>query len=248
MAKPTKPTPPAQALRSEPSTFRTRAEAAITYQWTTFPDYIDAVADFVDEQADAALAAALGGDLPSLTGNGEKFLRVKTDETGAEFMTLGTAAFTASTTYATASHPHSAADINAGTLAAARVPSATIADYRAASDGVFLQPGQVWDSLAEVELTDAANIAWDMSAGINFKVTLGGNRTLDLPSNVKAGQSGTIRVIQDGTGSRTLTLASGLKPAWGVAPVMDTTAAAEDFLTYYAVSSSHINITHARFS
>lgn len=242
MAKPTKPTAPAQALRSEPATFRVRAEAAITYQWTTFPDYIDAVADFVDEQADAALAAAIGGDLPTLTGKSLQFLRVKTDESGAEFVTLGAAAFLG------ASHPHNASDINAGTLAAARVPSATIADYRAASDGVFLQPDEVWSALAEVTLTDAANIAWDMSSGINFVVTLGGNRTLDLPSNVKAGQSGRIRVIQDGTGARTLTLAAGLKPAWGVAPVMDTTAAGEDFLFYDAVSSSHINITHVRFS
>jgi hypothetical protein len=38
----------------------------------------------------------------------------------------------------------------------------------------------------------------------NFSVTLGGNRTLANPSNQTAGQSGTIVMTQDGTGSRTL--------------------------------------------
>lgn len=148
---------------------------------------------------------------------------------------------------AATSHSHAASDITSGTLGAARIPSASASDYLSAEEDLYLEPDKVWDSLAETTLTDAANISWDMSTGINFKVTLGGNRTLDLPTNVKAGQSGIIRVIQDGTGSRTLTLASGFKPAWGVAPVMDTTAGAEDFLTYHAVSSSHINITHVRF-
>ena len=85
MVKPTKPTPPDRALRSNPSTFSANAEAWITYQWGTFPDYVDAVADFTDEQADAALAAALGGDLPPLTGKALQFLRVNAGETAAEF-------------------------------------------------------------------------------------------------------------------------------------------------------------------
>ena len=86
MAKPTKPTPPDRALRSNPSTFSANAEAWITYQWGTFPDYIDNTADFVDEQANAALAAALGGDLPVITGQALKLLRVNAGETAAEFV------------------------------------------------------------------------------------------------------------------------------------------------------------------
>lgn len=90
MVKPTKPTPPDRALRSNPSTFSANAEAWITYQWGTFPDYVDAVADFTDEQADAALAAALGGDLPPLTGKALQFLRVNAGETAAEFADVPT--------------------------------------------------------------------------------------------------------------------------------------------------------------
>lgn len=54
-------------------------------------------------------------------------------------------------------------------------------------------------------LTDAANISWDMDLGDDAKVTLGGNRTLSAPTNEVVGQFGYLDVIQDATGSRTLT-------------------------------------------
>jgi hypothetical protein len=47
---------------------------------------MDDIADFVDEMADDALAAATGGDLPPLTGQAGKVLAVKGDESGAEFV------------------------------------------------------------------------------------------------------------------------------------------------------------------
>jgi hypothetical protein len=86
--KPTKPTSPPQALRSNPENFSANAEGWIAYQATTFPNYIDAITDFVDEKADEALAAAIGGDLPPLTGQAGKVLAVKGDESGAEFVDL----------------------------------------------------------------------------------------------------------------------------------------------------------------
>jgi len=54
-------------------------------------------------------------------------------------------------------------------------------------------------------LTDAANIAWDMGLGDDAKVTLGADRTLSAPTNEVVGQFGYLDVIQDATGSRTLT-------------------------------------------
>ena len=53
-------------------------------------------------------------------------------------------------------------------------------------------------------LTDATSIAVDFALGNNFLVTIGGNRTLAAPTNAVAGQTGQIYVIQDSTGSRTL--------------------------------------------
>lgn len=60
-------------------------------------------------------------------------------------------------------------------------------------------------------LTDGANISWDMSAAPNAVVTLGGNRTLDAPTGEAAGMRGILRVVQDATGSRTLTWANAYK-------------------------------------
>ena len=56
-----------------------------------------------------------------------------------------------------------------------------------------------------VALTDDATITVDAATGNKFVVTLGGNRTLGAPSNpVADGQLILFRIIQDGTGGRTL--------------------------------------------
>lgn len=85
MPKPTKPTAPPKALRSDPSTFPARAEGTVDFLFGTNLDYVDDSNTFIDERADAALAAALGGDLPAITGQSLKLLRVNAGETAAEF-------------------------------------------------------------------------------------------------------------------------------------------------------------------
>ena len=93
---------------------------------------------------------------------------------------------------------------------------------------------------AVVALTDGATITPDFSAGNNFSVTLGGNRTLANPTNVVAGQSGVIAVTQDATGSRTLAYGANFDYTGGSAPVLSTAANAVDLLTYYAHSPTFI--------
>lgn len=63
-------------------------------------------------------------------------------------------------------------------------------------------------STAFVTLTDAATITTDASLGNNFRVTLGGSRTLAAPTNLTDGQRLTWEIIQDSTGGRFLTFAS----------------------------------------
>ncbi|UPT53197.1 fiber protein [Synechococcus phage Ssp-JY42] len=102
-----------------------------------------------------------------------------------------------------------------------------------------LTPDAIYDALAEVTLIDATTVAVDMSTFINAKVTLGGNRTLGNPTNAKPGQTGRIRVIQDGTGSRTLAFSSNWKRQGG-APTLTTTAAAYDVIVYDVIASNII--------
>ena len=86
-------------------------------------------------------------------------------------------------------------------------------------------------AVAPVALTDAASIATDASLGNTFYVTLGGNRTLANPTNLKHGGIYNWRVRQDGTGSRTLDYGSKFKWPGGTAPTLTTTASAIDFIS-----------------
>lgn len=94
-------------------------------------------------------------------------------------------------------------------------------------------------------LTDGATITPDFADSNNFSVTLGGNRTMANPSNLVAGQSGSIFITQDGTGSRTLAWGSYWDFAGGTAPTLTTTAAAVDRVDYVVRSSTSI---HAVFT
>ena len=88
-----------------------------------------------------------------------------------------------------------------------------------------------------VVLTDGATITATLSSyGENaFIVTLGGNRTLAL-SGLQAGSRGSIEVIQDTVGSRTITLPANSKVSGGGSGVMALTAAvnAVDVLKFYS--------------
>lgn len=61
---------------------------------------------------------------------------------------------------------------------------------------------------APVALVDGANIATDASLSNYFRVTLGGNRTLDNPIGMVDGQRVLWEIAQDSAGNRTLALAS----------------------------------------
>jgi hypothetical protein len=90
-------------------------------------------------------------------------------------------------------------------------------------------------------LTDASSISIDLADSNNFTVTLGGNRTLANPSNIVAGQSGSIFIVQDGTGSRTLAYGSYYDFAGGTAPTLSTSAGAIDRIDYIVRSSTSIH-------
>ena len=93
-----------------------------------------------------------------------------------------------------------------------------------------------------VSLTDATSIALDMSTGNHFAVTLGGNRTLQNPTNAVAGQVGHIYVYQDGTGSRTLSFGDSYRFAKGAAPTMTTSINSTDLLVFSVRGVSAIDV------
>lgn len=90
-------------------------------------------------------------------------------------------------------------------------------------------------------LTDGATITPDFATANNFTVTLGGNRTIANPTNLTAGQSGSIFIVQDGTGSRTGAWGSYWDFAAGAAPTLTTDANAVDRVDYVVRSSTSIH-------
>jgi hypothetical protein len=84
----------------------------------------------------------------------------------------------------------------------------------------------------EATLTDGATIAWNMSTQSVAKVTLAGNRTVAAPTNGSSGQFASLLVIQDGTGSRTLTWNAVYEFAADTAPTLSTTGGKADLFVF----------------
>ena len=85
---------------------------------------------------------------------------------------------------------------------------------------------------SETTLTDGSSITWDASTQDVAKVTLGGNRTLGSASNGTTGQFISLLIIQDGTGSRTLTWNAAYEFASDTAPTLTTTANLGDVFVF----------------
>jgi hypothetical protein len=94
---------------------------------------------------------------------------------------------------------------------------------------------------AVTALTDQLDIATDLALSNNYSVTLAGNRTLVNPTNCTAGQSGSIFITQDATGSRTLAYGSYFKFVGGTAPVLTTTANSICRIDYAVKSATEIH-------
>jgi hypothetical protein len=90
-------------------------------------------------------------------------------------------------------------------------------------------------------LTDAATITPDLAADCNFTVTLGGARTIANPTNITAGQSGSIFIVQDGVGNRTTAWGSFWDFSGGVPPTLSTAANAVDRVDYIVRSATSIH-------
>ena len=91
-------------------------------------------------------------------------------------------------------------------------------------------------------LSDGSTITVDYASGIVHTVTLGGNRTLDQTNAINAvGQAGSIFIVQDGTGSRTLAFNSAYKFPGGTAPTLSTAANAIDRLDYIVRGDADIH-------
>lgn len=118
------------------------------------------------------------------------------------------------------------------------VDKASDANVRASASNKVLTTDLIESASAAVALTDAATIALDWDSGINFTVTLGGNRTLGNPTNEQVGTWRRVQVTQDGTGSRTLALDTEYVTVGDAAITLTTAAGSVDVLMIYCRSAT----------
>mgnify|MGYP000897229798 CR=1 FL=1 len=126
------------------------------------------------------------------------------------------------------------ADINSSAAIAASKLGAGVGKIDTNATWTKAQRGEI------TALTSGTTITIDMADSNNFSVTLAHNATFANPSNDTAGQSGSIFITQDGTGSRTASWGTDWEFAGGTAPTLTTTAAASDRIDYVIKSGTSI--------
>ena len=92
-----------------------------------------------------------------------------------------------------------------------------------------------------ITVSYASTITLDFRTANNFTVTLTGNTTFANPSNLAAGQSGILFVLQDGTGGRTAAFGSYWDFPDGTAPTLSTGVNAVDMIAWVARSANKIS-------
>jgi len=118
-----------------------------------------------------------------------------------------------------------------------------VLSWSSPAGGVSLSVANTWTAGQRAEittLTDGATITPNLNDSNNYVVVLGGNRTIANPTNITAGQSGSIFIAQDGTGSRTAAWGSYWDWAAGTAPTLSTGASQVDRIDYIVRSSTSI--------
>jgi len=92
----------------------------------------------------------------------------------------------------------------------------------------------------DTDTSNTGSVTLDFGANQNFVLTLTGNVTLANPTTETVGQSGFIACIQDGTGSRTLSLGTDYETAGGAGITLTTTASATDLIPYVVIAADRI--------
>ena len=94
----------------------------------------------------------------------------------------------------------------------------------------------------DTDTSNTGSVTLDFKTNQNFVLTFTGNVTLANPTTETAGQSGVIVCIQDGTGSRTLSLGTDYETAGGSGITLSTGANDVDVIPYFVKAAGSIQL------
>jgi len=92
----------------------------------------------------------------------------------------------------------------------------------------------------DTDTSNTGSVTLNFAEHQNFVLTFTGNVTLANPTTETVGQSGFIACIQDGTGSRTLSLGTDYETAGGAGITLSTAASATDLIPYVVIAANRI--------
>jgi len=147
------------------------------------------------------------------------------------------------------SHPTGTPTSNTG-FAPITIASDGINDIRT----IWMYAGSKWNDIGGVYKrydtgsgsgTQSINFNSSSSAHVTREFTLTGTTTFTFDNPPKAGTCITVTVIQDSTGSRTLSWPSTVKWSGGTAPTLTTTGNKRDSFTFYWNGSNYYNIAQS---
>lgn len=134
-------------------------------------------------------------------------------------------------------------------------PASAVADNIVTFDGtsgkLVKDSGVRVQTTGQVSLVDGATIALDISLGATFDVTIAGDRTINFSGGAAAldGKKITIRIKQDGTGSRLITWGTGSNFGTDFTSItLTTTAGATDIVgvIYNHTAGTYDIVAYAR--
>ena len=94
----------------------------------------------------------------------------------------------------------------------------------------------------DTDTSNTGSVTLNFQTNQNFVLTFTGNVTLANPTTETAGQSGVIVCIQDGTGSRTLSLGTDYETAGGAGITLSTAANSVDVIPYFVKAAGSIQL------
>ena len=125
------------------------------------------------------------------------------------------------------------------TITHAADASLTLAGSTAAQ--LIMSTGSILPKTA-TDTSNTGSVTLDFKTNQNFVLTFTGNVTLATPTTETAGQSGVIVCIQDGTGSRTLSLGTDYETAGGSGITLSTGANDVDVIPYFVKAAGSIQL------